>query len=114
MNFDKGNMADLNKCIFRKSGRLSSTSNEMLAFVSHCSANFKPILDCSIPKFKYEDSENIIADRITTVVFNLRQIKRRAFFLGSYTFSYAFSQDFSKSKLRFSSTVICCKNTLGG
>ena len=66
----------------KKSGRLSSTSPEILAFVSHCSANFQPILDCSIPKFKFkhEDSENIIADRLTIVVFNLHQIKRRAFF----------------------------------
>ena len=31
---------------------------------------------------KYEDSENIKADRVSTVVFNLHQIKRRAFFLG--------------------------------
>ena len=31
-------------------------------------------------KLKYEDSENITADRVNTVVFNLHQIKRRAFF----------------------------------
>ena len=28
----------------------------------------------------YEDSENVKADRINTVVFNLHQIKRQAFF----------------------------------
>ena len=44
--------------------------------------NFQPILDCFIPTFKlkYEDSENIGADRVSTVVFKLRQIKRQAFF----------------------------------
>ena len=39
-------------------------------------------LNCFISNFKlkYEDSENIKADRVNTVVFNLHQIKRRAFF----------------------------------
>ena len=60
----------------------SSAGPKILAFVSHCSANFQPMLDCFIPNFKlkYEDSENIKADRASTVVFNLHQIKRRAFF----------------------------------
>ena len=31
-------------------------------------------------KLKYEDSGNIRADCVSTVVFNLHQIKRRAFF----------------------------------
>ena len=46
--------------------------------------NCQPILDCFIPNFKlkYEDSENIKADRVNTVVFNLHPIKRRALFLG--------------------------------
>ena len=35
-------------------------------------------------KLKYEDSENIKADRVNTVVLNLRQIKRRAFFWGGH------------------------------
>ena len=38
-----------------------------------------------MPNFKltYEDSENVKADRVNTVVFNLHQIKSRAdFFLG--------------------------------
>ena len=45
----------------KKSGRLSSAGPEILAFVSHCSANFQPILDFFIPNFKlkYEDSGNI-------------------------------------------------------
>ena len=68
----------------KKSGRLSSTDSEILTFGSHCLANFQPILDCVIPKFKldYDDLENIKADRVTAVVFNLRQIKRLKFFLG--------------------------------
>ena len=60
----------------------SSAGPKILDFGSHCSANFQPILDCFIPNFKlkYEDSENIKADRVSTVDFNLHQIKRRACF----------------------------------
>ena len=65
-----------------KSGRLSSTGSEILAFGSHCLANFQPILDCFIPNFKlkYDDLENIKTDRVSTVVFNLLQIKQSKFF----------------------------------
>ena len=37
-----------------------------------------------MPKFKlkYEDLENIKADRVNTIVFNLHLIKRRALFTG--------------------------------
>ena len=78
-------MAALNQCIFRKSLVVcSSEVPKNLAFVSHCLANFQPILDCFIPNFKmkYENSENMNTDRVNTVVFNLHQIKRLAFFLG--------------------------------
>ena len=77
-------MATLNRCIFQKLW-LSVHQPKILAFGSHCSANFQPILDCFIPnvKLKYGDSENIKADRVSTVGFNLRQIKRRAFFFGT-------------------------------
>ena len=66
----------------KKSGRLSSTGSEILTFGSHCTANFQPILDCFIPKFKleYDDLENIKTDSVNTVVFNLHQIKRLKFF----------------------------------
>ena len=73
------NMAALTWCIFRKKpGRLSSTGSEILTFGSYCSANFQPILDCFIPKFKleYDDLENIKADRVNAVVFDLHHIKR--------------------------------------
>ena len=76
-------MAALHQCIFsNKSGRRSSVGPEILAFVSHCSANFQPILDCFTSNFKlkYEDSENIKDDRVDTIVFNLHQIKHWAFF----------------------------------
>ena len=65
-----------------KSGRLSSTGSEMLAFGSHCLADFQPILDCFIPKFKLkcDDLEDTKTDRVNTVVFNLRQIKQSKFF----------------------------------
>ena len=51
-----------------KSGRLSSTGSEILTFGSHCSANFQPILDCFIPKFKlkYDDLEILKTDRVNT------------------------------------------------
>ena len=67
-----------------KSGRLSSTGSEIGTFSSHCLANFQPILDCFIPKFKlkYDDLENIKTDRVNTVLFNLHQIKQLKFFLG--------------------------------
>ena len=77
----------------KKSGHLSSTGSEILTFGSHCSANFQPILDCFIPKFKlkyndlenmktleYNDLENMKTDRVNAVVFNLHQIKRLKFF----------------------------------
>ena len=68
----------------KKSGRLSSAGSEILNFGSHCSANFQPILDCSIPKFKleYDDLENIKTAHVDGVVFNLHQIKRLKFLLG--------------------------------
>ena len=68
----------------KKSGHLSSADPEISAFVSHCSVNFQPILDCFIRnyKLKYEDLENIKADDVNTVVFSLHQIKRWAFFSG--------------------------------
>ena len=63
-------------------GCLSSASSEILAFGSHCAVNIQPILNCFIPNFKLkcEDSQNIEADSVNRVVFNLHQIKRRAFF----------------------------------
>ena len=66
-------MAALNWCIFRKNWVVcSSAGPKSLGFSSHCSANVQPILDCFIPDFKlnYEDSENIKADLVNTVVFN--------------------------------------------
>ena len=64
------------------SGRLSSTGSEILAFGSHCSANFQQILDCFIPKFelKYDNLENKRTDGVKTVVFNLIPIKQSKFF----------------------------------
>ena len=68
----------------KKSGHLSSKGSEILTFGSFCSANFQPILDCFIPKFKleYDDLENIKTDRVNAVVFNLHQIKLLKFFFG--------------------------------
>ena len=58
---------------------------DILAFVSHCSANFRPFLDYFIPNFKlkYENSEKINVDRVGTVAFNVHQIKLRAVFFGT-------------------------------
>ena len=65
----------------KKSGCLSSAGPEILAFGSHCSANFQSILDYFIPKLtiKYEDSENIKTGGVNTVGFNLHQIKQELF-----------------------------------
>ena len=72
----------------KKLGRipaLLSADPKILAFGSYSSAKFQPILDCFIPTFKLKngDSENIKADCVNTVVFNLHQIKNSGvFFLG--------------------------------
>ena len=63
----------------KKLGHLSSTGSKILTFGSPYSENFKPILDCFIPKVKleYDDLENIKkADCVNGVVFNLRKIKQ--------------------------------------
>ena len=69
--------------------------SEILAFYSHFSANFQPILDCFIPKLKleYVDLENIKIDRVNTVVFNLHQIEQSKFFgtPGSFQLTIAWS-----------------------
>ena len=57
----------------KKSGRLSSAGPEILVFVGRCSVKFQSILDCFMANFKYEDSENIKADRVNTVIFNSHQ-----------------------------------------
>ena len=66
----------------KKPDRLSSVGPEILAFGSHCLAKFQTILDCFIPHFKlkYEDSENMKANRIDVVIFKLHQIKQIKFF----------------------------------
>ena len=68
----------------KKTGCLSLAGFENLVFGSHFMMNFQPVLLCLIPNFKlkYEDSENIKTDRVSMVVFNLHQIKRRGFFMG--------------------------------
>ena len=75
-----------------KSGRLSSMGSEILAFGSHCSAHFQPILNCFIPKFKlkYDDLESTKTYRVNAVVFNLLQIKQRKFFLGHTVYKHRF------------------------
>ena len=76
-------MSSLNYCIFFKtSASQSSADPEILTYASHCSTKLQPILDCFIPKFKlkHKDQENIKTNCVNTVVFNLRQIKRRTSF----------------------------------
>ena len=69
-------MAVLIYCIFRKN----------LVGCHQWVLKFKPLLgelltdlDCFTPNFKlkYEDSQNVKADGVNTVVFNLHQIKHR-------------------------------------
>ena len=76
-------MAALNWCIFRKNRVVCHQGGfEILTFDSHCSANFQPILDYFIPKFKleYDDLENIKTAGVSRVIFNLHQVKRLKFF----------------------------------
>ena len=96
----------------------SSAGPKILAFGSHCSANFQPILDCFIPNFKltYEDSGNIKSDCVSTVVFNLHQIKRRAFFLGHpvYSENCPLFESFYRFQFTFmyhEKSVFSCKST---
>ena len=79
MNFDK-----VIWLFSKKSGRLSLAGPEILAFGSHCSAKFEPILDYCIRNstLKYKDSENIKTNSVNTDVFNLHQIKQRNSCLG--------------------------------
>ena len=64
---------------------------EILVFVSHFSVNFQPIFDCFLPyfKLKYENSENIKADCVNTVVFNLHQMWA---FLGHLVYVFLHAQ----------------------
>ena len=70
VNFGKAIWLLESNAFFEKSGRLSSTSPEILAVGSHCSANFQPILDCFILVFelKCEDSETIKTNHVNTYV----------------------------------------------
>ena len=53
-------------------------------------------------KLKYEDSENIKADLVNTVVFNLHRIKRRAFFWDTrYDVTDAVLQNIEKMKVQY-------------
>ena len=75
-------MATLNWCMFRKDRVVcSSAGAKSFSFSGPSSARFQPILDCFISDFKlkHKDSENLKADRVSTVVFNLHQIKHGAF-----------------------------------
>ena len=51
---------------------------EILAFGSHSSANFQPILDCFMLNFKlkYDNTKNIKEDRVNTIHSSFPQIKR--------------------------------------
>ena len=77
MNFDKVIWL-LKVSVFSNKSSRGSMGPKILAFVSHCLANFHPILDCFLLNFmlKYENSENVKVDRVDTVAFNLHQIKR--------------------------------------
>ena len=68
----------------KKTRRPSLAGPKILAFGDHPMTNLQSILDCFIPNFKlkHEDLDNIKTDRVSTVVFNLHKIKRRAFFMG--------------------------------
>ena len=74
----------------KKSGRLSSEGPDVLAFGSHCSAKFQPILNCFIPKFKlkYEDSENVKTDCADSHFQITSNQTEKVFFLGHQVLLY--------------------------
>ena len=86
-------------------GRLSSAGPEIIAFGSQFPGKFQPIFDCFIPNFKlkYEDSENIKADRVNTVFFQFtsNQTEKRfgtsGRFFGSYPRNRKHMRDFQKN-----------------
>ena len=80
---------------------------DYLTFGSHCSANFQPILDCYIPKFKleYDNLENIKTDCVNIVVFNFHQIKRLKFFFGSPGLIVQLNQTTMRALMRGMNTV---------
>ena len=75
VNLDK---ATWQSAVFEKIGLV------VISFGYPLAGELQPIFGCFVPNFKlkYEDSENIKADRVSIVVFKLRQIKSQAFFLG--------------------------------
>ena len=79
---------------------VSSAGSEVLTFGSHCSANFQPILDCFIQKFKleYDDLENVKTASVSTVIVNLHQIKRLKFFLGHPVYFHFWSKSQGKKQ----------------
>ena len=74
-------MVALNWWIIDKIGLYVINGSEVLAFLSHCWANFQPVKVYSVQKFKlkHENSEYIIADCLTVVIFNLHRIKLQVF-----------------------------------
>ena len=82
MNFDKAMWVLEISEFFERNGRLSLAGSEVLAFGSHFSAKFQPILDCFISNFKlkYKDSENVKIDCLGTALFSVHQIKQKYFF----------------------------------
>ena len=67
-------------CFSKNSGRLSSAGPESfrLPLLGELLTDFG-LLYTNF-KLKYEDLENVKLDRVNTVVFNVYQIKHRAFF----------------------------------
>ena len=74
----------------KKSSPLSSAGLKILAFGSHCSVNFQPILDCFIPSFKlkYDNLKNVKTIRVNSVRCQLTSNQTEEPFLGYQSFSH--------------------------
>ena len=76
----------------KKLGRLSISGSKIFSFRQPFLGELSPNLDCFITNFKlkFEDSENIKADRVDTVVFSLHQTKCWAVLFGTAGVSLTF------------------------
>ena len=99
LNFDKAIWLLLISAFFGKSWVVCHQTPEILAF-DELLTNFGLLYTDF--DFKYEDSENLKADHTDAIIFNLHQIKHRAFFLGHSVLGF-----FQSIRLKFSLPSFC-------
>ena len=78
LNFDRAIWLLLINAFLGKDWVVCHQTPEILAF-DKLLTDFGLLYTCTSFNFKYEDSENLKADRADAVIFNLHQIKHRTF-----------------------------------